>query len=71
MESCRIAEPPDANPEGWQYYPTNLEHYDPVMTRGAGLIDQINLLSDVLFDEDVSVRVIDACEEAGAPTKCE
>ena len=57
--------------EGWQRYPTNLCYYDPVSTRGLGLNRQIDNLSDVLFDEDVKVRVIDVWEEAGALTNGE
>jgi len=74
MASPWLAAPPNANPdifEGWQNYPANLERYDPVTTRGLFLNRQFEDLSDALFDQNVKVRVIDVCEEAGAPTTFE
>jgi hypothetical protein len=50
---------------GWKEYPVNLAQYDPVTTRGPLLNKRINALSDLLFEEDIKVRLIDVREEGG------
>ena len=51
---------------GWEQYPTNLQDYDPVQTRGIQLNRQIANVASDLFDQYIRVRVIDIVEQGGA-----
>lgn len=51
--------------EGWQDYPTNLNHYDPMLEDGQRYQDRLEDLSGSLFSDKVALHVIDANGKLG------
>lgn len=50
---------PSATDASWRDYPAGIGDHNAITTAGKSLSDRLSLLSDILFSNEVNLRIID------------